>query len=1101
MGGVPCLDRREQRYDTILELANMRKQVAAAVMCVWAILGISGSGRAEDISGAGWRLWPDQEAKWKDDTLYLPSEVVVEKLPTNPPTGGWDVLTEKQGVAVALPTTVEEHFWGKLGLRPYNKFEAQRGKDTSFQNGNYLGVSWWWRSVDVPAFAAGQRVVVSVRGARLRSELYCNGKLCGYSIMTELPFTADITDTVKAGEKAQLAIRITNPGGHFDWLDFGAARIYWGKYMLPPSRGFGGLDNGIQLEVRDNVSVTDFAAINTPNLKKVHFIAEVKSVSQAFKAPVHFSIFETGAKAGAPPIWTGETPLTIAPGETRQVEIDATVDSVKPWDVTNPKLYTAYVGVGGLADAGRAVNYGYRYFTAEGINTPNARLTLNGQRSVLMSAISWGFWGRNGLWPDAEMAQREVTAAKTLGLNCLNFHRNIGKPAVLDLQDAQGLLRIEEPGGGKFVIGARYSRGPFKEDGNFPEEIEGNDVLANKKDYKEPAEKVDTSGGGAEGDPAAFWEKYEQEKILAMVKRDRSHPSLIMYCLQNESNEMDMRNPRIYRIFRMMHALDPSRLITFYSGGVPKENQVVMLPYSDEILEGSKTLAFAGWKDVHTCGGPCNYLDTMYRNPNSYDVRQPAGEHKEIRVWGEMLGAATPDDYDTLVHSFDAAHPGGYELADMTKTLDGYHQFLDKYEFRQAFPTDSALFKAIGYRMYYFWQRVVAQARADNTNDGLIISGWESTTIDNHSGMLDNHRFFKGDPAVVAKAMQPEMIYIQPRKMIMAKGEKDLIDVFLINTTGRSGEHTLKLTAKNARDQVVASVEKKVTETGGDTFGQTIAEAVEVPADMQGMVTLEANLTPTDGKGKTLATTEEFEVVDVVGGALVKSIAVIEANNEVEGAMKDAFGVTASKLAAGEAVDALVLGRKTTNSEAYKDKISKEVFADALKRVHDDGTRLVLWSDTNGGAEGFAKALADQKVVKYSGVVGNLGAPWFGSWYFCRKHWLLDGLATDCALDWRWGLSAFGGPTWLTETPKGNRNDGLMIEAPNMEVFVGFGADHNAKVGVGGCVIPYGKGQIVLYCIPNLVQGLGNGNFAINRTICLRLLGNALRAQPAAAQK
>ena len=60
---------------------------------------------------------------------------------------------------------------------------------------------------------------------RVRSEVYCNGKLCGYSIMTELPFTADITDAVKPGQPGRLAIRITNPGGHFDWLDFGAVRI------------------------------------------------------------------------------------------------------------------------------------------------------------------------------------------------------------------------------------------------------------------------------------------------------------------------------------------------------------------------------------------------------------------------------------------------------------------------------------------------------------------------------------------------------------------------------------------------------------------------------------------------------------------------------------------------------------------------------------------------------------------------------------------------------------------------------------------------------------------------------------------------------------
>jgi len=159
---------------------------------------------AEDISGSGWKLWPDRQATWKDETLYFPSEIDLSKMPVNPPTGGWLALNAQQGIDVTLPTTVEEHFWGKFGTRPYAKNEAQKGPQTSFPNGNYLGVSWWWKQIQVPDFKPGQRVVVSFRGARLRAEVYCNGKLCGYTIMTELPFTADLTDAVKPGQPAQL---------------------------------------------------------------------------------------------------------------------------------------------------------------------------------------------------------------------------------------------------------------------------------------------------------------------------------------------------------------------------------------------------------------------------------------------------------------------------------------------------------------------------------------------------------------------------------------------------------------------------------------------------------------------------------------------------------------------------------------------------------------------------------------------------------------------------------------------------------------------------------------------------------------------------------
>ncbi len=1067
---------------------------------------------AEDISSSGWKLWPDQQASWKDDTLYLPSEVDLSKMPVNAPSGGWQALSDQQGIDVTLPSTVEEHFWGKLngGPRPYAKNEAQKGPQTSFPNGNYIGVSWWWRQIQVPDFKPGQRLIISFRGARLRAEVYCNGKLCGYTIMTELPFTADLTDAVKPGQTAQLAVRITNPGGHLDWIDFGSSRFDWGKYHFPPSHGFGGLDRNIQLDVRDDVSVTDLAAINKPDLHQVHLIAEVTGKLQNYQGPVHFQISRDGK-----PVWNGDGQVTVAPGETKPVEIDATVSSAEPWDLDHPNLYQATATLEGLSASGRSVNFGFRFFTPEGIGSNNAKLTLNGKRIVLRSAISWGFWGRNGLWPDHEMAEREVDDAKTMGLNCLQFHRNIGRPEVLDIQDAKGLLRYEEPGAGKFVLGDRYAVGPFGPDGELqpPPKSEGNDCLNAKPDYVEP-DKVDTSGSGPDGDPTVFWEKYEQEKILEMVKRDRSHPSLVMYDIQNESSNMDLTNPRIYRIFRLMHALDPSRIITFYSGGDPKICQVLMQPYSDDISYGSKTLAYAGWRDTHTCGGPCSYMDWLYKSPTDFFQRQKDRDHKIIGAWGEMLGAATPDDYDQIVHSFDAAHPTGYELDDMTKILAGYHGFLDKYGFRKAFPTDSSLFQAIGYRMYYFWQRIIAQSRVDNCNDDLVISGWESTTIDNHSGLVDNHRYFKGDPKVLAKACQPEMLFIQPRRMIVALGDKDLVDVFLINETNRTGPQTLEFTAKNSDGSTAFTTKKEVSAVGGDTFGQLLAEAVEVPASAVGMLNLEATLTASDPGAMPLKGNDQVEVIDVAGAPILPNIAVVEPNQEVTKTLTDVFRVTPVKLAdaaASAKLDAIVLATKLGGTDLYGQpplpknakpgdqrapaEITKDVFASALQRVHDDGTRLVLWPDNNQRAEGFAKELAKAKVVTFSGMIGNLGAPWFGSWYFVRQHWLLGGLPADCAMDWRYGMSAFNGPAWTRDDPKGTHCDGVLFDAPGMEVFVGYGADHNAKVGTGGCLIPYGKGQIVFYCLPQLVRSLQPGDFAINPVIAQRLLGNALRSE------
>jgi beta-galactosidase len=1081
-----------------------------------------------DISSSGWRLWPDRDATWQNDDIYLPADVNLGKMAVNKPTGGWSALNNQQGINVTLPSTVEEHYWGKFGRRPYTKNEAQRGAGTAFGNGNYLGVSWWWRTIQVPQFKPGQRVLVWFRGARLRSEVYVNSKLCGYSIMSELPFQADITDAVKPGEKTQLAVRITNPGGHLDWIDFAQMRIQWGKYFLPPSHGFGGLDNDIQLTVRDNVSVSDLAAINKPDLHQVHLVAEVSSHGKQYSGLVKFSISHNGKI-----IWTGTKTVNLNAGETKIVELDAQVNSAEPWQLNHPVLYQAKASLLNLVASDRQVNFGFRFMTAKGIGT-DAKLVFNNKRIVPVSAISWGYWGRNGLWPDAEMAEREVVNAKKMGLTALQFHRNIGKPAVLDVQDRMGLLRCEEPGGGKFAIGARYSRGPYGPNGEFLAKDEKLlDAFKPKADYVQP-DTVNTSGAGPDGDGQTFWEKYEEEKILEMVKRDRSHPSLIMYTVQNESSELDLRNPRIYRLFREMHALDPSRIIAFYSGGDPKAAQVLMLPYSENISYAGTHDPYAGWQDIHTCGGPCNYLDFLYKDPNNYRQKQKSDAHTNINMWGEMLGAATPDNYDQLVHSFDKKHPDGYEKEDASQVLGGYHEFLDKWGFRKAFPTDSSLFTAIGYRMYYFWKKMVEQSRIENNNDYLVISGWESTTIDNHSGLVDNHRFLKGNPAEIAAATKPEILVIDPRHMIVAKGDKDIVDVFLVNETNRKGAYTLNLTVKRPDGTVAFKTEKEVNAIGGDTYGQLLKEGIEFNTDAAGMLKIEAVITPKQPGARPLAGSEEIHVVDVVAAPVFKNVALIESDNELARTLKDEWNIDPQKLddvPTGKHLDVIVLSTKMATNDLFKggkpitnapmsqnlvpegqaasgqaktvaaavqtqSGISPEEFDEALNRVKNDGTRLVLWPDNDRGSDAFAKELAKRDIIKYNGKVGNLNAPWFGSWFFVRKHWLLDGLPTDCAMDWRYGISAFGGPEWLKESPKGTNTDGLLIDGKGVETVIGYGADHNPKVGMSGCVIPYGKGKIILYCLPQLVQSLqAKGDFAINRVICERLLANSLQSR------
>ncbi|MGH1558672.1 hypothetical protein ACRAWD_15255 [Caulobacter segnis] len=74
-------------------------------------------------------------------------------MPVNPPTGGWDALASGEAIAVTLPTTVEQHFWGRVRHAALwrGRISPTPRDDDVPRYGAYKGVSWWSRTIDIPA--------------------------------------------------------------------------------------------------------------------------------------------------------------------------------------------------------------------------------------------------------------------------------------------------------------------------------------------------------------------------------------------------------------------------------------------------------------------------------------------------------------------------------------------------------------------------------------------------------------------------------------------------------------------------------------------------------------------------------------------------------------------------------------------------------------------------------------------------------------------------------------------------------------------------------------------------------------------------------------
>ncbi|HVJ00649.1 MAG TPA: hypothetical protein VM662_00620, partial [Sphingomonas sp.] len=718
-----------------------------------------------EIPDDGWRLWIDREAKYEQDRIFLPAEVDLAALPVNPPTGGWEALWNAAALPVTLPTTVEEHFWGAFGQRPYTGDEYRYAADDPVpQNGAYRGVSWWYREIDVPASARGKRLLLHIRGARLRAEVFLNEKLVGYSIMSELPIHCDLTAAMRPGQANRLAIRITNPGGRFDWRD--STTMMWGAAKLFASHGFGGIDRGMTLSAHPlDAHIRDAWVLNTPNPREVTAHMEVAFARpprniEALRRRATIALLD--AQGGVRPASAKLETLRLD-GDVATVVFRVRADDASLWDLATPVLHRMRFGWG---EDERSVEFGFRWFGVDGVGT-NALLRLNGRRVKLYSAISWGYWGYNGLWPTRELAEREVTSAKALGLNCLHFHRNVGKEEVFAAQNRMGLLRVMEPGGGRHGIG---------------------------RDLK-PGEQLSNAD--------RFSRDFMVAKCVAMARTFRSNPSLVQYTLQNEIGA-NLANPDVQRILKAIHDTDPSRTVILNDGFVQRgAAQAMYLPYSDHYYR-SDVEQWGGWWVNHQGAGD-QWYDKFYQSKDEYIHRQTGKPF--IVEFGEMQGCAVADNHAKMVAEIEARGGKSYDIEDHRAILRETDAFLDKWGFRKAFLIAESLFLSIGRKCYDAWENYHENIRIGDEVDVAAISGWETTAIENHSGIVDNLRHFKADPEIVRRSLLPVRPCAKQRQLVYRDGESALLDLYFFNDTGVHvpGELRLAIVTPGGAEQAVGS--------------------------------------------------------------------------------------------------------------------------------------------------------------------------------------------------------------------------------------------------------------------------------------------------------
>ncbi|MEI6645657.1 MAG: sugar-binding domain-containing protein [bacterium] len=778
------------------------------------------------LSGDGWKLWRDEKAEWKSDKLFLPP-VDVSKLPVNPPTCGWLAMyAGKEAIAVSVPGTVEEYFWD--AINGTNKTEE------SSVLGDFTGVSWWWRTLEVPTGEKGKRILLKFERNRLRSEVFINEKLVGYDLIGDSTFEIDITDAVKLGEKNTLAVRITDAGGNFLWPD---AQVFaWGTYKIPISHGFGGIAGDVDMRMVDPVYIDNVFMKNRSEMTAVDVQVTVQN-SKRVAVTGTLQIDIVPAQEPKTLAFSQRyTNVTLQPGESL-IEQRVSLPSAKLWHYNDPNLYFCHVKI--EADAcvdQEAVRFGFRWLgIAE--RGKDDHFLLNGKPEFLLSAISWGFWPVNGITPSDELAEKQIRQAKGLNMNMLTFHRHKGHSIVLDKADEIGLLYYAEPGGYCCAKGDTFSY-----------------AMARLKWFR-------------------------------MIKEFRNHPSLVIYNMINENGH----TPKAHQAKDMLdaHTLDPSRIITYTSGINPKNPpcKLHMLPYDANQYTN-------GWWDFHHACSLGVSADSLYKSPTNYSYSLDNAMRKEIIYLGEEGAVGAPPRLQLINDYFKIpGHRNGWDGADYGQWFNAFDFYLKQKSIKNL--TVDQMTVGLANTQYYYHGRMIENAKINDFIDGYAINGWECEKLENHSGIVDVFRNYKGDPAIIQRYTRPVYVAIKARNKVVHVSDSIDADFFIINGGGLlDGAYTLYVDLVDPEEKVV-SQERWSVSVSPQRLGTLVKEKAGFTLrGAPGYYTIRARLMDKNGTQQADGI-EKLFTVDWKAAKLPTQGAIIESANTIHDFLSTGFKIQA----------------------------------------------------------------------------------------------------------------------------------------------------------------------------------------------------------------
>jgi beta-galactosidase len=399
----------------------------------------------------------------------------------------------------------DDRAWRKLDLPHDWGVESPFRIDYPGETGKlpWWGVGWYRkRFVSSPA-DAGRRVVLDLDGAMSYASVWLNGHLVGGRPYGYSSFRVDLTPHLNVGGTNLLAIRLDNPQESSRWYPGGG--IYRNVWLV---------NTGPVRVAHWGVSVTTPHV--APDAATVAFKVDVENAQpEAASVEVVTEIFDGKRRIAT----TSAVPGQVPAGGSVRLPQQAEIRAPKLWSPETPRLYRA---VTTIRRAGRAVD---SVETTFGVRTirfdAQDGFSLNGKRTFLKGVCLHHDLGALGAAFNLRAAERQIEILKSMGCNAIRTSHNPPAPEFLDLCDRMGMFVLDE--------------------------------------FTDTWTHAKTANGYAR-----LFEDWHETDLRGMVRRDRNHPSIVMWSTGNEiAEQVEAGGQAISRrLTAIVHEEDPTRPVT-----------------------------------------------------------------------------------------------------------------------------------------------------------------------------------------------------------------------------------------------------------------------------------------------------------------------------------------------------------------------------------------------------------------------------------------------------------------------------------------------------------------------------------------------------------